>query len=102
MNKRFALLSAGLACALLGVSNAQGPTPAQVEDVAATVEGSAYSPRTFKARTPAPAKPVAEPVASHQVVLRQAPLVSTDFHRFIERPARRKVKYGCHRWVILG
>jgi hypothetical protein len=102
MNKRFAILGAGLACALLGASTAQGPTPEQVEDVAATVEGPTYSPRTFKARTPAPAKPVAEPAVPRQVVLRQAPLFSEDFHRIIERPGRRKVKYGKNRWVILG
>jgi hypothetical protein len=102
MYKRFAILGAGLACALLGASTAQGLTPEQVEDVAATVEGPIYSPRIFKARTPAPAKPIAEQAVPRQVVLRQAPLVSQDFYRFIERPGRRKVKYGRHRWVLIG
>jgi hypothetical protein len=101
MNKRFALLGASLFGALLGASTAKAPTAAQVEDVAASVEGPTYTPRTFAAEKPAPAKPVAQ-VAARQVAVQAPIMASKDFVRFIERPMRRKVKYGKNRWVILS
>ena len=80
----------------------QGPTASQVEDFAATITGPIYAPRTFAARTPAPAKPVAEPVAPRQIAMKAPIMAQKGFVRFVERPMRRKVKYGKNRWVILG
>jgi hypothetical protein len=102
LKKRFALLGASLLGALFGASTVQGPKASQVEDVAATVTGPTYVPRTFAARTPAPAKPATEPVAPRQVAMKAPIMADRDFVRFIERPMRRKVKYGKNRWVILG
>ena len=53
-------------------------------------------------RKPAPAEPTTQPVAPRQVAVRARELGPIDFHRFVERPMRRKVKYGRNRWVILG
>jgi hypothetical protein len=102
LRRKFTLLGASLLGALFGVSAVQGPTASQVEDVAATVTGPAYVPRTFAARTPAPAKPAAEPVAPRQVAMKAPIMAERDFVCFVERPMRRKVKYGKNRWVILG
>lgn len=102
LRKKFALLGASLVGALFGASAVQGPTVSQVEDVAATVTGPAYVPRTFAAEKPAPAKPAAEPVAPRQVAMKAPIMADQDFRHFVERPGRRKVKYGKNRWVILG
>lgn len=102
LKKRFALLGASLVGALFGASAVQVPTASQVEDVATTVTGPTYTPRTFATEKPAPAKPAAEPVAARQVAV-HAPLIAReDFRLFVDRPGRRKVKYGKTRWVILG
>jgi hypothetical protein len=102
LKKRIALLGASLLGALFGASAVQGPTASQVEDVAATVTGPTYAPRAFAAEKPAPAKPAAEPVAPRQVAMKAPIMSDRDFLRFVERPMRRKVKYGRNRWVILG
>jgi hypothetical protein len=101
--KRFALLGASLLGALLGASTTSPiPTTGPIEVGAISDHGPTYTPRTFAAEKPAPAKPVAQPVAPRQVAVK-APIMSTkDFTRFIERPGRRKVRYGKNRWVILG
>lgn len=53
-------------------------------------------------REPAPVKSDSLPVGTYQVGVRARELGPVDFHRFVERPMRRKVKYGRNRWVILG
>ena len=101
LKKRFALLGASLLGALLGASTSQIPTVGPIEVGTTSDQGSTYTPRTFAAEKPAPAKPAAEPVAPRQVAV-QAPLMSNkDFVRFYERPMRRKVKYGRCRWVMV-
>jgi hypothetical protein len=40
-------------------------------------------------------------VAQEKVVVRQAPLASLDFTRFIEKPHLLKVKYDKRRWVLV-
>jgi hypothetical protein len=53
------------------------------------------------ARKSEPAKPTSQPSAPRQVVVRQAPLASLGFTRFIEKPHLRKVKYGKRQWVLV-
>jgi hypothetical protein len=95
-------MMAGLAGALFGATKVQAPTATQVEDVATSVKGPTYTPRTFAAEKPAPAKPGAQPVAPRQVAVRAREIGGVDFTRFVDRPGRRRVKYGKNRWVILG
>jgi hypothetical protein len=103
MNKRFALLGASLLGALLGASTTSKiPTSGPIEVGTTSNHGPTYTPRTFVAEQPAPAKPAAEPVVARQVAVKAPIMSSKDFTRFVERPGRRKVKYGKNRWVILG
>jgi hypothetical protein len=98
MDKKFLLLGAALGAALAGTTAIKTPSVEQVEEVATKVEqGSQYVSRTFHTRKPAPAKPTSQPVAQQKVVVRQAPLASLGFTRFIEKPHLRKVKYGKRR-----
>lgn len=99
---RFALLGASLLSALVGASTSPIPTQGPIEVGATCDQGPTYTPRTFAAEKPAPAKPAAEPVAARQVAVQAPIMVDKDFRRFVERPMRRKVKYGKNRWVILG
>lgn len=103
MNKKYLLL-AGSLLGLTTLATTQAPTPKQVEDAAHSIDQAktATVSRTFTARKPAPAKPVA-PVAKQrvQVAYRLISFLGTQY-RFPERPVRRKVKYGKNRWVILG
>jgi hypothetical protein len=50
----------------------------------------------------APAKPDAQPAAQQKVVAQSPPMFPNISRHIIERPGRRKVKYGKNRWVILG
>jgi hypothetical protein len=102
MNKRFLSLAAAAFGGLLagGAINHTAPEePAQM--VAKAEQGPQYVSRTFSTRKPAPAKPTSQPVPQQKVVVRQAPLPSAGFTRFIEKPYLRKVKYGKHRWVLV-
>jgi hypothetical protein len=96
--KQFALLGASLLGALFEASTAKAPTSAQVEEGATSVKSTAYTPRTVAAEQPAPAKPAAQ-----RTVVLQSPLIFSSISRhIIERPMRRRVKYGRNRWIILG
>jgi hypothetical protein len=48
-----------------------------------------------------PAKPTAQPATQRKVAVKSPPMFSAIGPRFVERPGRRKVKYGRHRWVIV-
>jgi hypothetical protein len=103
LKKRFALLGASLLGALLGASTTSPiPTAGPIEIGTTSDQGSTYTPRTFAAEKTAPAKPAAEPVYPRQVAMKAPIMAQKDFMRFVERPMRRKVKYGKNRWVILG
>ena len=66
------------------------------------VEQAAQSIDQVKSRRPAPAKPTAQPAARRTVAVQPCELMPASASLFIERPGRRKVKYGKSRWVILG
>jgi hypothetical protein len=103
MNKRLLSLAAAFGGLLAGgaINHTTSEEPAQM--VTNKVEqGPQYVSRTFHTRKPAPAKPTSQPVPQQKVVVRQAPLASLGAVRFIERPGPRKVKYGKHRWVMVG
>jgi hypothetical protein len=103
VNKKFLLLGAGLFSALFaGTTATETPSVEQGAEVATQAEpGPQYVSRTFHTRKPAPTKPTSQPAPQQKVVVRQAPLASVGFTRFIEKPHLRKVKYGKHRWVLV-
>lgn len=93
--KKMLLAASALLMAGLGQTSCQAPSaPAPKSEPIDAV-------RPPSASKPAPAKPATPAVAPRQVVLRQAPLMPASFARFIEKPHRRKVKYGRHRWVLV-
>ena len=93
--KKMLLAAGALLAAGLGQTSCQAPVqPApKSEPIDAVRPPSAGKPAPIKSATPA--------VAPRQVALRQAPLMPASFVHFIEKPHRRKVKYGRSKWIIL-
>jgi hypothetical protein len=90
------LLAAGSLLGLaLAQTSCQAPAPPAPKSEPIAV-GSQATARQSK-----PAKPTSQPAAPRKAVVRQAPLASLGFTRFTEKPHRRKVKYGRHRWVLV-
>ena len=85
-----AALGAGLAGPMTGTPTPAAAAPAPAEQAAPAIT-----------RHPTPQKPAAQPAAQRQVTVRAQPGFADLPFRFIEKPGRRKVKYGKHRWVIV-
>ena len=106
MNKRFLSIGLGLAALFAGsqaTQTTQSAATAPAPDLQQTRDVAAKSwPASVRNQKPAPAKP-ATPATKQRVEVVARPLAMIGAPvRFIERPGRRKVKYGKSRWVILG
>lgn len=88
------------AAVLLGAMALATSSQAPPEAPEAKAE-SATVAHEFTARKPAPAKPASQPITQRQVVIQRTDFDPNCFGRFVERPGRRRVKYGKHRWVIV-
>jgi hypothetical protein len=103
MNRKFLLLAGAFGALFAGSATSTPPNGPGVNDL-----DLAAGPRIvigadqIVGRTPAPEQPVAQPIAGNEVAVRAREVGPQNFRRFIERPGRRKVKYGKNRWVILG
>jgi hypothetical protein len=97
MNKKVLLLAGAMSALFASKSTTTTPTALEIEPVTGAIDI-----RVAAEPTPAPAAPANVPVGTHQVAVRMREFGSTPFRQIIERPARRKVKYGKNRWVILG
>ena len=97
----------GLAATFAGLNTQVHTTEAPMAKMVDAVEQAAKSldqvkTREFACRRPTPAKPTLQPLARRTVAVQPRELMPAQAFRFIERPGRRKVKYGKNRWVILG
>lgn len=107
MNRKVLLL-AGVIGALFAGKSATTSAPAHLSGPSVNVldlepgASIVIGADQIVSRKPAPAEPTTQPVAPRQVAVRAREVGPADFHRFVERPMRRKVKYGRNRWVILG
>lgn len=93
------ILGAALAMGAL-LAGQQATQPTSTAATAKQIDAMATSIEQAKQRKPAPTKPVA-PAAAQRRVTVASPIIYGPSRYFIEKPQRRKVKYGNRRWVIV-
>ena len=100
MNKRFLSAALAIGALLAGGQNSPLTQSAKVQALDDAVQ-SIEAAKNFTPK-PAPAKSTSLTTTRRvEVVARPLAMMGAPV-RFIERPGRRKVKYGKSRWIILG
>jgi len=106
MNRKVLLLAGAISALFAGKSSTTTAPPTVAIDTAMDIEsigsGVTIGLDYTIGQEQTPVKPAAQQVAQRTVELQNPPMFPGISRQFIERPMRRKVKYGKNRWVILG